>query len=491
MTAPGPVTRSWPVRVSQQIRARSDATSLRQRLVLLLLALLLLACAGVGGTSLLITRHELTVALDQQLEAAGTRYAQALDAGDGSGSEAATATLGQAAGTLAATVRNGQLLSVGVINDGHRTVTVTAADRAVISTMRVSKPHQVRFPDLREYRVRVVAGSSGELLVTGLPVSRNDETLHQLAVFEALIFVVVIVVVGVAGTIAVRRSLRPLDRVAQTALTVAALPLEEREIRVSERVDAQNPETELGRLAGAFNEMLTRVDEALRQRQRSEQRLRSFAADASHELRTPLAVVRAHTELLQRTGSVSAQFDRSLGRISAESERMAQLVDDLLLLAKLDAGRELDRSDVDLSRLALDTVADARVAGAEHVWRLDLPEEPVVVTGDEQRLRQAIVNLLSNARLHTPAGTVVTVAVHASGERGATVTVLDDGPGIAEQLQPTVLDRFVHGEGNRSPGTGSSGLGLSIVAAVAAAHGGEVLVDSRPGRTAITITLPG
>jgi two-component system OmpR family sensor kinase len=236
--------------------------------------------------------------------------------------------------------------------------------------------------------------------------------------------------------------------------------------------------------------MLGHVGNALERRQASEERLRHFAADASHELRTPVANVRGHAELaLRHKGPVPTEVQRALDRIQSESERMTGLVDDLLLLARLDAGRALARSPVDLTRLVLDATEDARATGPGHRWLLDLPEEAVTVVGDEHRLHQAIGNLLANARTHTPPGTEVTVALSAEAA-DVRLTVTDTGPGIPEELTPEVFGRFVRADHSRSRTAGSTGLGLAIVYAVVTGHGGTVGVQSRPGRTAFTVTLP-
>ncbi|WP_141726275.1 sensor histidine kinase, partial [Actinacidiphila rubida] len=211
-------------------------------------------------------------------------------------------------------------------------------------------------------------------------------------------------------------------------------------------------------------------------------------ADASHELRTPVATIRGHAELaLRHPEPVPAGVTRALDRIAAESARMSGMVDDLLLLARLDAGRPLARETVDLTRLVLDAVDDARAAGPGHRWNLDLPEEPVAITGDAHRLHQIAANLLANARAHTPAGTRVTVQLRQTPD-ATELAVVDNGPGIPEALRDTVFERFTRAPQPRS-GHGS-GLGLSIVSAVAAAHGGTAHVTSRPGETTFRVVLP-
>jgi two-component system, OmpR family, sensor kinase len=289
----------------------------------------------------------------------------------------------------------------------------------------------------------------------------------------------------------VRRELRPLERVAVTAARVSTLPLDRGEVSLAERVPDVDPNTEVGQVGTALNRMLDHVGSALAARQDSETRLRQFVADASHELRTPLAAIRGYAELSRR-GELSADTEYSLTRISSQAERMTTLVEDLLLLARLDAGRPLERAEVDLTRLVVDAVSDAHVSGPEHRWQLALPEEPVTVPGDPARLTQVLTNLLANARSHTPPGSTVTVGLTGS-RKGAELTVLDDGPGIAPELLPHVFERFARGSSSRARpdgSTGSTGLGLSIVQAVVAAHGGTVRVASVPGRTTFTVWLP-
>ena len=218
--------------------------------------------------------------------------------------------------------------------------------------------------------------------------------------------------------------------------------------------------------------------------------MRQFVADASHELRTPLAAIRGYAELTRRGGQpVPVEVAHAIGRVESEAARMTTLVDELLLLARLDAGRAPARERVDLSRLLVDAVADAHAAGPDHRWQLEVGERPVTVTGDATQLHQVLANLLANARSHTPPGTTVTAGVRREGA-SANVTVADDGPGIAPELLPEVFERFARGDSSRSRSTGGSGLGLAIVAAVVAAHHGTVQVDSRPGRTTFTVRLP-
>lgn len=259
-----------------------------------------------------------------------------------------------------------------------------------------------------------------------------------------------------------------------------------------------DPRTEVGQVGAALNRMLGHVGSALEVRQESETRVRQFVADASHELRTPLASIRGYAELTRRGREETGPDTRhALGRIESEAERMTGMVEDLLLLARLDAGRPLRHESTDLSPVVVDAVSDARAAGERgqrgHHWRLNLPDEPATVHGDPTRLHQVLVNLLANARTHTPSGTTVTVRVRvraAAGHPWVTLEVEDDGPGIPPQLLPHVFERFARGDASRSRGAGSTGLGLAIVQAVVAAHGGRVEVSSVPGRTVFAVHLP-
>lgn len=317
-----------------------------------------------------------------------------------------------------------------------------------------------------------------------------EETVHRLEAVEAVLFGAALVVTGIAGALWVRISLRPLQRVTARAAEVAGLPLASGEVAMPEPLPDTDPRTEVGQVGTALNHMLGRVEDALTRRQASEERLRHFAADASHELRTPVANIRGHAELaLRRHGPVPAEVRHALERIDAESQRMTRLVDDLLLLARLDAGRPLEHEPVDLTLLILNATEDARAAGPGHRWLLNLPEEPVTVAGDAHRLQQAIGNLLANARTHTPPGTDVTIGL-TTEPAGVSVSVSDNGPGIPEKLQPEVFGRFVRADHARSRSTGSTGLGLAIVHAVITAHGGTATVTSSPGHTTFRLTLP-
>ncbi len=283
-----------------------------------------------------------------------------------------------------------------------------------------------------EFLITKVAGpEAGTELVTGMPLAPVNDTLNHVENTEHVVFGGVLLLAILLGTLLVELSLRPLRRVAATATRVTELPLDSGEVTLPAGVPDNDPRTEVGRVGAAFNRMLFHVERALGRRAASEARLRRFAADASHELRTPLSAIRGYAELaLRHPGPVPEDVTHALSRVQSESARMTVLVDDLLLLARLDAGRPLEREPVDLSRLAIETTSDARVARTDHRWRLDLPDEPVLVSGDEHRLHQVMANLLSNAGKHTPPGSTVSVALAvASGTRRADPAARGSAPG--------------------------------------------------------------
>ncbi|MEU1285988.1 ATP-binding protein [Kitasatospora sp. NPDC005856] len=473
--------------------------TLRARLTAGLLVLLVATCAAVGFATTAALRHFLVDRLDQQLAESGGRYAASLEhTGRGAGPD----TRAQTPGTLGVRLLGGRVTAAGVVDgdaddadepggDDDR-VTFTAEQQHALAALPVDGP--ARSLDLGRtlghYRVRAVTGRDGDVLVSGLPLRPAEDTVDRLETLELTVFAIAATAAGAAGAAWVGFSLRPLRRVVGIAERVGALPLASGEVMLAERVPDDDPRTEVGRVGAALNRMLGHVGDALARRHAVEERLRAFAADASHELRTPVAAVRGHAELaLRHPGPVPAGVRHSLERIDAETLRMGAIVEDLLLLARLDAGRPLAEEEVDLTRIALDAVADARAAGPEHRWRLALAEEPVLVSGDEHRLSQVVANLLANARTHTPPGTEALLRLERVGGQ-AELSITDDGPGIAPELVDRVFERFVRGDRARSRATGSTGLGLAIVLAVARAHGGAVAVESRPGRTVFTVRLP-
>jgi two-component system OmpR family sensor kinase len=476
--------------------------TLRARLTLGLVVLLAVSCAAVGLAAVLELDGFLTSRLDEQLTEAGNRFAVSLEhkgepqqddlprsrkdstGGTPVGDEHGD-TRRQATGTLGARLVDGTVTHAAVVrSSGTLNVGLTPGDRKRLAAVPVDgRGHSTDLSALEDYRVMATRGVDGDVLITGLPLEPVEATVHRLELVAGIVFGAALTVAGVAGALWVRWSLRPLSRVAATATRVSELPLASGEVALPPRAPESDPRSEVGRVAGAFNRMLGHVED------------QAGEVDGGglqgHELRTPVASVRGHAELaLLHPGPVPPEVTRALERIAAESMRMGAMVDDLLLLARLDAGRPLEAAHVDLTRLVLDAVTDARAAGSGHRWELDLPEDPVTVTGDEHRLQQVLANLLANARLHTPAGTKVTVALETDGTT-ALLKVHDDGPGIPEDVQPGVFERFTRADRSTKAETGGAGLGLSIVAAVVEAHGGSVTLESVPGSTTFTVRIAG
>lgn len=322
----------------------------------------------------------------------------------------------------------------------------------------------------------------GSFLV-GIPLSDVTSTLSRLLWLELLVGLAVLAAVGGAGLWLVRVGLKPLTDIEHTAGAIAAGDL-------SQRIDHADSTTEVGRLGGALNTMLGTIEASFAEREESERRLRQFVADASHELQTPLTSVRGYAELFRR-GAAERPEDlaNAMHRIEAESQRMGLLVDDLLMLARLDQGRPMAREAVDLTTLVRELVGDARVVDPDRPMDVDAPDH-VVITGDEQRIKQVVANLLSNARTHTPAGTPITVTVRMDGDV-ALVAVADRGHGMPADHAARVFERFFRADPSRTRASGGSGLGLSIVSAIVEAHGGTVTVETNPGDGAtFTVRLP-
>lgn len=324
---------------------------------------------------------------------------------------------------------------------------------------------------------------NGDFLVIGIPTTELDSTLAQLLQLELLVGTAVLIGMVVLAFTTIRVGLRPLERMGETAAAIAAGDL-------TRRVEPATPRTEIGRLGLALNAMLAQIEDAFRRREATERQLRRFIADASHELRTPLTSIRGYAEMLRRGAGASPE-DSALARrrIEEESIRMTGLVDDMLLLARLDQGRPLDRGPVDLRSIARDAIADARAVSPGRSIKLSAPES-VVVVGDDQRLRQVVTNLMRNAIVHTPPRTPIEVQVAARNGH-ADLTVVDHGPGLPDGSEERVFEPFFRADPGRSRDKGGSGLGLPIVAAVIAAHGGTVKADRTEGGGAtFRVTLP-
>ena len=479
--------------------------TLRRRLTVTVASLLVLASILIGLVSVFALRSFLMDRLDAQLAYALDRSQAAVDPNkngqrnpdrdnDSDNTQGALRAPGQSAGMLVAVANGSGPLTAGIL-DRRGNPQIVAAGTLSLADVRQAEKNSGRPFTLDTNGAgtfRAVSATSGtQLLIIGLPLEEVDAATTRLIV---IILVVTIVAVGAAiaaGRFVVRWELRSLERVADTATRVSQLPLASGNVTITERIAVEDtdPRTEVGQVGAAMNAMLGHVDRSLIARRESEDKVRRFVADASHELRTPLASIRGYAELTRRGGQkMPDEVRHSLGRIESEAERMTGLVEDLLLLARLDEGRELKHERVDLSRIVIDAVGDAHAAGPDHDWRMSMPDEQVFILGDAPRIHQVVVNLLANARVHTPAGTVVTVGIEPRGNQ-VDLIVSDNGPGIPSKDRATLFERFTRGDASRARATGTTGLGLAIVHAVVTAHGGTVGVSSRKGKTVFTITL--
>lgn len=489
---------------------------LATRLIAGVLVLLTVVLLVLGATIVELTRQDLVERLDGSLRQA-TGRALTFTRGDPAPERDPLDAPGQPVGVLVAVLQEDEVVTASYRTESGEPAPLPEEDVAALreaGAFAAESPDERGFGDPRrstgteqgrlsdvdlsvgEYRVESVArdGRSGSrVLVTGLPTASVDDTVAELVTTMTAGSLLALVTTAVAGTVVVRRALRPLEQVSAAASRVARLPLASGEVSLADQhvpAELARPGTEVGEVGHALNSLLENVDSALAARQHSETRLREFVADASHELRTPLAAVRGYTDMLQLTEPLTGTGRASLARVEQQTLRMTALVEDLLLLARLDEGRPPELRDADLGELVLEALTDASAAGPDHDWSLDVPEEPVPVRADVAQLHQVLANLLSNARKHTPPGTAVTAAVRATRDGWAEASVLDAGPGIPREFQARLFERFSRLDTSRQAREGSTGLGLSIVRSVVRAHGGTVDVESRPGRTLFTVRLP-
>ncbi|WP_082087554.1 sensor histidine kinase [Microbacterium sp. SA39] len=397
---------------------------------------------------------------------------------------------------------SGVIFSGTEVDLGGTTRNLTKAQLSqVAAALDGSQVANVAIEDIGSYRVAITSTSSDVAVVAGLPRDDIQNQLTQLLTVIALATIGGLILLALTTAITIRVSLRPLRAVARTATRVANQQLDRGEVIITERVPASeaDPRTETGLVGASLNKLLDHVNTSLAARQKNEEQMRRFVADASHELRTPLASIRGYSELSLRAlrqnpagadaPDAIESTTSSLERIQAQSLRMTRLVEDLLLLARLDEGRELVYGTVDLTQLALEGLSDARPTAADHHWVIDVPDEPVSILGDAGRMHQVVANLLANARTHTPAGTTITLSVSQEGS-DAVLRVHDDGPGIDPALREELFARFARGDSSRARQTGGTGLGLAIVKAIVDGHGGTITAASEPGDTTFTVRLP-
>jgi two-component system OmpR family sensor kinase len=466
-------------------------SSLRNRLTVGVLVLSAFGFAGAGFGAQALLKNYLINQVDEQLLSVVSGTADRLDqagiardADDGPQSARAITPLNRVPTSISVTVLDpfGNLIGGigGDLNSNQITEYVKGLLPGQVAAFG-SKPFTIEAPGA-DFRVAttVLPSSLGSVIVAQ-SLSDFDKTTRQIGIVFLIIGALVLLFIAFASRQVIKLSMKPLEKIEATAEKIAGGDL-------SARLENFEPDTEVGRLSTSLNQMLSRIEESFAARTESESKLRRFVADASHELRTPLTSIRGFAEL-HRQGAVpeGEKTKELVARIEKESIRMGTLVEDLLMLARMDQSREIVMADVDLSTLIKEAVSSAQAAGPEYPITLDIAHD-VHTQGDSDKIYQVVTNLLANARAHTPAGTRIHVATY-SAEDGTYVTVADEGPGLTAQDQQHIFERFYRVDTSRQRNSNDgSGLGLSIVDEVMKAHGGSVSVSSEPGNGA-TFTL--
>lgn len=482
-------------------------TLLRQ-LVFGVSAVVMLVLVTVGTLSVVTLRSSVLGIIDSQLSGAADGFSQSvtkyrttpLPSGElppRGAMKPLTQLVGQAEGNVVALIQGGKVVDSAYFVDGEaRPAPQMAVEAFGDMSAAGAVPHSVELPGLGWYRMVSHRGDGDEVLVTGVSRTPAWNAMVRETVIVSVMTALALLVTALSTVAIVRFALRPLRRVSATAAEVAALPLDRDNYAITPRVPARDtaPPTEVGLVGETLNRLLDHVESALADVAASDRRMRQFITDASHELRTPLAAIHGYAELTRQDSSVLPETtEYSLARIEAEAHRMSSLVADLLLLARLDEGHDLDDTGVDLTEVVTDVVNDARVSAPTHQWQTKVPDGEVWVNGDRARLHQMLAVLLSNARIHTPEGTTVLTAVATGraddGKAYVEVIVSDDGPGIDAELLPHLFERFVRADKARSREAGSFGLGLSIAASIVEAHGGTIHAQSETGRTTFSVRL--
>ena len=468
---------------------RAKPTTLRRQFVAGGVALVTLASIVIGIAASFAVGRALLDSLDEELADTARRLAVSLE-GPGPGQ---LNRPGFDVGTVVALISPTEVSGAFIDADGNLQALEPDQAGSLASVQWVpGEPENVLLDNRGGYRALLVAKIEGTQIVVGLPLREIRTTIARLNIVIIAVVVIVVLVAASIGAFLVRYALKPLDRLTETASAVTKQPLDRGDVRLALRVPPQytNTESEVGQVGAALNLMLDHVDEAFQSRFESEEKMRQFVADASHELRTPLASIRGYAELTKRGGEkLSKDMKQAVYRIESESIRMTSLVEDLLLLARFDEGHALQMESVDLAQIVRDALSDAYVTSPEHEWGAEGVEEPVLITGDGSAIHQVVVNLLANARVHTPPGTSVEVRVKQTADK-TVLQVEDTGPGIPRDARKKLFERFARGDSSRARSSGSTGLGLSIVDTIVKAHGGEVTLTSKPGKTVFTVTLP-
>jgi two-component system OmpR family sensor kinase len=475
--------------------------TLRARVSLFTTAAFAIGLLAIGLTVPSLVRGYLTDRIDRQLELAAVPAAIRLLAPEVTGGDVPREIDAGPAGDAVAldshefaSLWAGAVAEDGTVADGRLVFPIDSGvatpdlDMPADLDTRVGIPFDVDAGEAGTHRALVVAAPiDGDLFVVALPLTSVHETVARVVVVLGLVSAVVLVAVGAGVWWLVGWGLRPLVRMEDSADEIVGAGFEP--ANRGRRLPVPAPVTEVGRLARTLNELLDVVDTSLAEREVSETRLRRFVADASHELRTPLTSIRGYAELYRRGATDAGAVGQQMRRIEEQAARMSRLVDDLLTLARLDESRRPEASEVELTVLVADAVADARAADPARRWSYE-PDGPVVVSGDRDRLTQVVANLLANASVHTPPGTPVEVTVGREHDV-ASLVVSDHGPGVPEAVRDAAFDRFVRADPARSRVGGGSGLGLAIVRTIVDAHGGAVRVDDAVGGGAqFVVELP-
>ncbi|MEB4211176.1 HAMP domain-containing sensor histidine kinase [Mycobacterium sp. 94-17] len=481
--------------------------SLRRQLLLGVLAIVSVVLVTVGIVSVLSLRGYVNAMSDadvaESLDALAHQYSKyrhgehvSLHPGTPPITQAMLEFTGQTPGNLTAVLHNGTVIGSAVFSEDEPKPAPADVIRDLQSHSWGDGPPRTEILGrLGPYRIDSTVDGA-DVLVVGVSQNLADRIIARKQVTTIVLIAAALVLTAGLTVWVVGYTLRPLRRLAAVAAGVAVMPLTGDDHRISVRVPPQdtNPQNEVGIVGHTLNRLLDNVDSALAHRVDSDLRMRQFITDASHELRTPLAAIQGYAELTRQDSSaLPPTTEYALARIESEARRMALLVDELLLLSRLGEGQDLQSEDVDLADLVSNAVNDATVAASTHHWVKELPDEPVWVRGDHDRLHQLVSNLLLNARMHTPPG--VTVATGISCRRDdpeapyAELTVTDDGPGIDAELLPVLFERFVRADKSRSNGSGH-GLGLAIVSSIVKAHHGSVTAESNENSTVIRVRLP-
>ncbi|MGA8547590.1 MAG: HAMP domain-containing sensor histidine kinase [Mycobacterium sp.] len=404
---------------------------------------------------------------------------------------------GQNAGNVIAVLHNGEVIGTAVFfEDDPRPAAADVVAAIKAQPWQDGRLRTVALGSLGSFRVDSQSAGPDDRLVVGVSMDLTNRIITRRIISVAIVSIAALLVTAGLATLVVTYALRPLRRVAGTAAEVAGTTLTGDDHRITARVRPEDTDSdnEVGIVGHTLNRLLDNVDSALAHRAESDRRMRQFITDASHELRTPLAAIQGYSELTRQDSSaLPPTTEYALARIESEARRMTSLVDELLLLSRLGEGQDLRTEDVDLGDLVLNAVNDAAVAAPSHRWVKDLPDEPVWVRGDPDRLHQLVSNLLTNGWVHTPSGVTVTTAIachrSATGAPYAELTVTDDGPDIERDLLPHLFERFVRAKNARYVGSGN-GLGLAIVDSIVKAHQGSVTAESGEGKTTFRVCLP-